>query len=167
VKVTRGIAKEEVPASVQSPSRFNRNSLRPVRTVQTAKDAGHRRASSCSSPPISAGLAGHSGNQNEGEVGARSGPWHINDDRTIWAWDQPYIAGAAVNTMWMKPANVDLVITGRRLDGDSAPLKIQLAKDSTAGYIATAMTFPKAGCWEVTATAGSSTLTYITRVDPQ
>ena len=96
-----------------------------------------------------------------------SGPWHINDDRTIWAWDQPYIAGAAMNTMWMKPANVDLVITGRRLDGDATPLKIQLAKDSTAGYIATAMTFPKAGCWEVTATAGSSTLTYITRVDPQ
>ena len=96
-----------------------------------------------------------------------SGPWHINADRTIWAWDQPYIAGAAVNTMWMKPANEDLVITGRRLDGESAPLKIQLAKDSTAGYIATAMTFPKAGCWEVTATSGSSSLTYITRVDAQ
>jgi len=96
-----------------------------------------------------------------------SGPWHINDDQTIWAWDQPYIAGTAVNTMWMKPANADLVITGRRLDGDSAPLKIQPAKDSTAGYIAASLVFPKAGCWEVTATAGPSTLTFITKVEAQ
>ena len=93
------------------------------------------------------------------------GPWHINEDRTIWAWDQPYIAGTAVNSMWMKLANTDLVVTGRRLDGESAPLQIQVAKDATAGYIAASMVFPKAGCWEVTATAGSSTLTFVTRVE--
>jgi beta-lactamase regulating signal transducer with metallopeptidase domain len=96
-----------------------------------------------------------------------SGPWHINEDRTIWTWDQPYIAGTAVNTMWMKPADADLVISGRRLDGDATPLKIQLAKNNTAGYIAASLTFPKAGCWEVTASSGSSTLTFITKVDPQ
>jgi beta-lactamase regulating signal transducer with metallopeptidase domain len=95
------------------------------------------------------------------------GPWQINEDRTIWAWDQPYVAGTAVNTMWMKPENADLSISGRRLDGDSSPLQVRMAKDSTAGYIATSLMFPNAGCWEVTATAGSSTLTYITRVDAQ
>ena len=72
-----------------------------------------------------------------------------------------------MNTMWMKPANADLIISGRRLDGDSAPLQARPAKDTTAGYIATSLLFPKAGCWEVTATAGSSTLTFITRVDTQ
>jgi hypothetical protein len=96
-----------------------------------------------------------------------SGPWHINEDRTIWTWDQPFVAGARVNTMWMRPENVDLVITGRRLDGDATPLQVRLAKDSTATYIATSLMFPSAGCWEVTATAGSSTLTFVTKVDPQ
>ena len=42
-----------------------------------------------------------------------SGPWHINDDRTIWTWDQRYVAGVAVNTMWMKPAESELVISWR------------------------------------------------------
>ena len=93
------------------------------------------------------------------------GPWQINADRTIWAWDQPYIAGTAVNTMWMKPENADLIISGRRLDGDSSPLQVRVAKDSAAGYIATSLMFPIAGCWEVTATAGPSTLTFVTRVD--
>jgi hypothetical protein len=95
------------------------------------------------------------------------GPWQINADRTIWAWDQPYIAGTAVNTMWMKPENADLIISGRRLDGDSSPLQVRVAKDSAAGYIATSLLFPNAGCWEVTATAGTSTLTFVTRVDAQ
>jgi len=96
-----------------------------------------------------------------------AGPWRINEDRTIWAWDQPYVAGAAINTMWVKPADTDIVISGRRLDGDSAPLQVRSAKDATAGYIAASLMFPNAGCWEVSATAGSSTFTFITRVDAQ
>jgi beta-lactamase regulating signal transducer with metallopeptidase domain len=151
------LPKQEVPESVQAPLQVANLNL-PATEPRAAAP-----------PPIECKVSPiiQETKMKETKSALGSGPWHINDDRTIWAWDQPYIAGAAVNTMWMKPANVDLVITGRRLDGDSAPLKIQLAKDSTAGYIATAMTFPKAGCWEVTATAGSSTLTYITRVDPQ
>ena len=96
-----------------------------------------------------------------------SGPWHINDDRTIWTWDQRFVAGVAVNTMWMKPADSDLSITGRRLDGESPPLQAHMAKDATAGYIATTMTFPSAGCWEVTAHSGPSSLKFITRVESQ
>lgn len=96
-----------------------------------------------------------------------SGPWHVSGDGLIQTWDQPFVAGTRVNTMWMRPANADLVITGRRLDGDASPLQVQLAKDGSAGYIATSLSFPAAGCWEVTATAGASTLTFITRVDAQ
>jgi len=169
------LAKQEVPETVQFPIQVqpeypNTSNSKivsiPISNLIAPSVAEPRAASP---PPIECKVspAIQETKMKETKSALGSGPWHINDDRTIWAWDQPYIAGAAVNTMWMKPANVDLVITGRRLDGESAPLKIQLAKDSTAGYIATAMTFPKAGCWEVTATAGSSTLTYITRVDAQ
>jgi hypothetical protein len=173
--VVKELPNEAVPLSVQAPIQiqpeYPTTSSSKVTPIQISKliapSVAEPRVSA--PPPLECKVspAIQETKMKETKSALGSGPWHINDDRTIWAWDQPYIAGAAVNTMWMKPANVDLVITGRRLDGDSAPLKIQLAKDSTAGYIATAMTFPKAGCWEVTATAGSSTLTYITRVDPQ
>jgi beta-lactamase regulating signal transducer with metallopeptidase domain len=166
---------QKVPESIQAPIQVqpefpsvSNSKAAPIQiTKLIAPSVAEPRAAA--PPPIECKVspAIQETKMKETKAALGSGPWHINDDRTIWAWDQPYIAGAAVNTMWMKPANVDLVIIGRRLDGDSAPLKIQIAKDSTAGYIATAMTFPKSGCWEVTATAGSSTLTYVTRVDPQ
>lgn len=92
------------------------------------------------------------------------GPWIINNDRTIWAADQPYVANRAVNTVWMRPANTQLTIAGRRLDGDATQLQAGPAAPYSTGYIAIGLTFPTAGCWEVTATAGSSTLTFITRV---
>jgi beta-lactamase regulating signal transducer with metallopeptidase domain len=172
---SQSAGKQEVPETAQAPIQvqpeYPITSSSNVAPISISKLIGPSVAEPrvASPPPIECKVspAIQETKMKETKSALGSGPWHINDDRTIWAWDQPYIAGAAVNTMWMKPANVDLVITGRRLDGESAPLRIQLAKDSTAGYIATAMTFPKAGCWEVTATAGSSTLTYITRVDPQ
>jgi len=169
------LPKEEAPVSVLAPIQVQAvnppASISKGASIQTAKlivppSAEPRVAAplpfECKVSPSTQAVK-----MKETKSALGAGPWHINADQTIWAWDQPYIAGAAVNTMWMKPANADLVIAGRRLDGESDPLKIQVAKDTTAGYIGTAMTFPKAGCWEVTATAGSSTLTYITRVDPQ
>jgi beta-lactamase regulating signal transducer with metallopeptidase domain len=92
------------------------------------------------------------------------GPWLINNDRTIWAADQPYIANRVVNTVWMRPANTQLAISGRRLDGDAPQLQAGPAAPFDTGYIAIGLTFPAAGCWEVTATAGTSKLTFITKV---
>jgi beta-lactamase regulating signal transducer with metallopeptidase domain len=92
------------------------------------------------------------------------GPWLINDDRTIWAADQPYIANRVVNTIWMRPANTQLTITGRRLDGEAAHLQAGPGAPFETAYIQIGLTFPASGCWEVTATAGSSKLTFITKV---
>ena len=93
-----------------------------------------------------------------------NGPWLINSDRTIWAPEQPYIARTPVNTIWMRPANTELKVTGRRLDGDAPQLQAGPAAPYSTGYIAIGLTFPAAGCWEITATAGSSKLTFITNV---
>jgi hypothetical protein len=93
-----------------------------------------------------------------------NGPWIINQDRTIWAADQPYIANRVVNTVWMRPSNTELKISARRLDGDAPQLTVGPAAPYRTGYIAVGVVFPAPGCWEVTATAGESTLTYITRV---
>jgi beta-lactamase regulating signal transducer with metallopeptidase domain len=93
-----------------------------------------------------------------------NGPWLINEDRTIWAPDQTYIAKRVVNTIWMRPANTELKVTGRRLDADAPQLQAGPAAPYETGYIAIGLTFPASGCWEVTATAGSSTFTFITKV---
>jgi beta-lactamase regulating signal transducer with metallopeptidase domain len=92
------------------------------------------------------------------------GPWIINADRTIWAPDQPYVANRVVNSIWMRPADTDLKVTGRRLDGDSPLLQAGPAAPLRTGYIAVGLTFPASGCWEITATAGASKLTFITQV---
>jgi hypothetical protein len=92
------------------------------------------------------------------------GPWIINSDRTIWAADQPYVANTTVSTIWMRPANTELGITAKRLDGDAPELRVGPAAPYETGYVAIGVVFPEAGCWEVTATAGTSTLTFVTRV---
>jgi len=92
------------------------------------------------------------------------GPWFINEDKTIWTADQPYVAGREVNTVWMKPANTDLVIQGRRLDADAPPLLTKPGATFNAPYLAIGMTFPQPGCWEITGAAGDSKLTFITTV---
>jgi hypothetical protein len=92
------------------------------------------------------------------------GPWIINDDRTIWAADQPYVANKTVTTVWMRPANTELTITARRLDGNTADLTVGPAAPYRTAYIAIGVTFPSAGCWEVTAKAGDSTLKFVTKV---
>ena len=93
-----------------------------------------------------------------------NGPWIINDDRTIWAAEQPYIAKTSVNTIWMRPPNTELLIAARRLDGDAPKLTVGPAAPYQTSYLAVGVVFPSAGCWEVTATAGDSKLTFITRV---
>jgi beta-lactamase regulating signal transducer with metallopeptidase domain len=93
-----------------------------------------------------------------------NGPWIINDDSTIWAADQPYIANQRVNSIWMRPENTQLTIAGRRLDGDAPEVEAGPGAPYNTGYIGIGLMFPSAGCWEVTATAGASKLTFITRV---
>jgi beta-lactamase regulating signal transducer with metallopeptidase domain len=93
-----------------------------------------------------------------------TGPWIINDDQTIWASDQPYVAKRPVTTVWMRPANTELEVVARRLDGDAPKVTVGPAQPYQTAYIATPVTFPTAGCWEVTATAGTSKLIFVTRV---
>jgi beta-lactamase regulating signal transducer with metallopeptidase domain len=92
------------------------------------------------------------------------GPWLINEDRTIWAADQPYIANRLVNSVWMRPANTELKISARRLDGDAPQLSVGPAAPYQTGFVGIGLVFPAAGCWEVTATAGDSKLTFVTKV---
>ncbi len=97
-----------------------------------------------------------------------SGPWFANADRTLWAfWGagwQPGLNGNKV--IWIRPAGAPLEVTGRRLDGESAPLRVDIPTGYGTGFQVTGVYVPAEGCWEVTARAGESRLQFVVEVAP-
>lgn len=93
------------------------------------------------------------------------GPWFVNRERTIWIWDQPWVAGERTNVVAVRPEGTRLSVQGRSLEGNPFVLLNATMTPSgplffkTGGFL-----FPSAGCWEVTATAGDQILTFVTRV---
>jgi hypothetical protein len=68
--------------------------------------------------------------------------------------------------LWIRPQGTELVITGRRLDAEAAPLEASIPCCYPTGFQATGLTFPIEGCWEVTAQAGEAELRFVTKVLP-
>jgi hypothetical protein len=96
-----------------------------------------------------------------------SGPWYVNADRTIWAgWDAVRMrAGKKGNkVLWIRPSGTQLTVSGRRLDGKAQPMKPTIPCCYPTGFQASGLAFPTEGCWEITAVAGTSQLTFVTKV---
>lgn len=93
------------------------------------------------------------------------GPWYVNADRSIWV-DGDWTSGTKGNkALWIRPQGTSLVVTGHRIDdGDSRPLAIDIPCCYRTGFQATRVYFPTAGCWELSATAGTSKFTFVVRV---
>ena len=96
-----------------------------------------------------------------------AGTWYTNADRTIWAGGQAtdLSAGASGNKVpWLRPSGTDLTVSGRRLDGESAPLRAVIPCCFPNSFQASGLYLPTDGCWEITAKAGAHRLTFVTRV---
>jgi hypothetical protein len=102
------------------------------------------------------------------------GLYFINEDSTIWAsgewaafkgYGQDLEAGIKVG--WFRPAGEELVITGRRLDGNAPPFEAHIPCCYPTRFQATGLYFPTPGCWEITATAGESSLTFRVVIESQ
>jgi hypothetical protein len=66
---------------------------------------------------------------------------------------------------WYRVARGQLTITGRRLDAPAPPARGDVPSGyGDAGFQASGVYFPTEGCWEVTGTVGSTTLTIVTFV---
>ena len=67
---------------------------------------------------------------------------------------------------WRADGVVGVVeITGKRLDAAGPPLTgVQNPSSGHTGFTPSAITFPSAGCWEVTGRVGDARLTFVTRV---
>jgi hypothetical protein len=66
---------------------------------------------------------------------------------------------------WYRVVSGSLTITGRRLDAPAPPARGQAPGGyGDTGFQASGVDFPTEGCWEITGTVGSTTLTFVTFV---
>ena len=110
---------------------------------------------------------------NAGSVGPSE--WYINVERTIWAGPVPdggWISGGKPNavggnkTYWVRPEGTQLIITGRRLDGDAPPVEAHIPCCYPTGFQIVGLYFPTEGCWEVHAKSGDNEIRFVTHVRP-
>lgn len=96
------------------------------------------------------------------------GLFFINADESIWAsawWAEDgaaagSVGGDGVKVGWFRPQGAPLVITGQRLDGPAPPLDAHVPCCYPTRFQATGLIFPTPGCWQITARAADSTLTF-------
>lgn len=100
------------------------------------------------------------------------GFYYVNNDRSLWAsawWtgkDENYLlSGADIKVGWFRPAGAELKITGRRLDEQAPPLEAHIPCCYPTRFQATGLSFPTEGCWEVTARAADSELSFVVLVE--
>lgn len=97
------------------------------------------------------------------------GPWYISADRTIWAgWDAVRMVACPEGNkvLWIRPQGTQLTVSGRRLDANAGPASATIPCCYPTGFQASGLMFPTEGCWEISAKAGTSELTFVTRVGP-
>ncbi|MGD2027542.1 MAG: hypothetical protein PVI99_06975 [Anaerolineales bacterium] len=100
--------------------------------------------------------------------------YYANEDESIiagaWWWDNedyPLKAGEdGVKVGWFRQAGAELTITGQRVDDDAPPMHSDVPCCYPTRFQATGLSFPTEGCWEVTATAADSELTFTVWVEP-
>lgn len=105
------------------------------------------------------------------------GYYFVNDDLSIWAsawWtglDENHLRasgeGEGFKIGWFRPDGATLEITGHHMDDPQAPpLQAYVPCCYPTRFQASGLSFPTEGCWEVTARAANSELTFIVWVEP-
>ena len=66
---------------------------------------------------------------------------------------------------WYRYVPGELTIDGHRLDADAPPLEAWIPEGyGSSGFQVSGLTFPTAGCWEVTGHVGTGSLTFVVQV---
>ena len=71
-----------------------------------------------------------------------------------------------VKVGWFRPAGATLKITGRRLDASAPPLEAHVPCCYPTRFQSSGLFFPTEGCWQVTAQAANSQLSFVVQVAP-
>jgi hypothetical protein len=102
------------------------------------------------------------------------GYYFANEDRSIlasawWMGREDYqlhVTEEGIKLGWFRPAGAPLRITGQRLDEKAPPLQADIPGMYPTQFQATGISFPTEGCWEITAEAEESALTFVIWVGP-
>jgi hypothetical protein len=101
------------------------------------------------------------------------GYYFVNEDSSLWAsagWTQQEetfrVGKEGIKVGWFRPAGAELVITGQRLNGEAPPLEAHASCCYPTRFQASGLYFPTEGCWEVTARAADSKLSFVVWVEP-
>jgi hypothetical protein len=97
-----------------------------------------------------------------------SGPWFVNEDRTLWVLADPAWTIGSHKAIWIRPEGTQVEVSGRRLapagNGDSGAPSYSSPGGYLTGFEVGGLTFPARGCWEVNATAGESQLQFVIEI---
>ena len=99
--------------------------------------------------------------------------YFVNEDQSIlasawWATNESdfNVAKEWIKVGWFRPTGAELVVTGKRLDGEAPPLEFEAPCCYPTRFQASGLDFPTEGCWKVTAKAADSELSFIVRIEP-
>ena len=94
-----------------------------------------------------------------------SGYWHISADRLLWApAGAPGVLRTGIGRYWVRPAGKPLEFTARRLDAPGPPVISEEPNGYSTGFYFGTVDIPTDGCWEVTARAGTSEVTFVAEI---
>jgi hypothetical protein len=92
----------------------------------------------------------------------RDGLWTVLRPRGVLVAEEEPDGTLSMKFPWWRADRGALKITGRRLDGDAAPLRARIPSGyGPIGFQSSALVFPKPGCWRVTGQAGDAVLTFV------
>ena len=94
------------------------------------------------------------------------GEYFVSADEKLWVRASEWRRGRD-KYPWVKPLNSQLVVQGRRLDGDAAPLWADIATRYSDDFQPSLINIPTAGCWEIEARAGTSALRFVLYIAPR
>lgn len=89
------------------------------------------------------------------------GLWHAN----VVVWDSEPNGSVSAKFGWWRGVAGKLRIDGHRLDAQASPLVGHVPDGyGESGFQSSGITFPSAGCWQVTGRVGDASLTFVTLV---
>ena len=103
----------------------------------------------------------HARSNNHGADGLAVNLWTATAGSVAWQYDASARA-VSVKYGWFTPHNAAPTITGRRLDGPAPALIADVGALTwdEGDFFPSLLYFPTRGCWQVTASAGGTTLTF-------
>ena len=94
-----------------------------------------------------------------------SGYWYISVDQLLWApAPPPGVLPTSIGRYWVRPQGTQLRFVSRRLDVPGPDIVSTERNGYPTGFYFGSLDIPTDGCWQVTAAAGASQVTFVVEI---